>query len=283
MGTRLAIPGQRAGRRELARARRFRGDRKLSHWARARDAAYHRILLHRHLRHHAGLGAEHSRRADRSRHRADGRPYRFLPPYHDRTGQRQQRPGACLRRADRSAVARRFALDHGEHEPQYDAYGSNHADAALNLLTSFIGMFWQGEVQMTRSSAALAVAIGLLPATVQAQTIEEKAQACSACHGENGVPQQKDHPVIWGQQLGYLFIELRDFKVGARKNDLMSPIAQSLDPTDLMPLAQYFSQKAWPNLGQPPATGDVLAQAQRANGSIVCTSCHQEGFKGDRT
>jgi len=134
---------------------------------------------------------------------------------------------------------------------------------------------------MMRPLMAFAFAIGFFPAAAGAQTIEEKAQACSACHGENGVPQQKDHPVIWGQQLGYLFIELRDFKVGARKNDLMSPIAQSLDPTDLMPLAQYFSQKAWPNLGQPPATGDVLAQAQRANAAIVCTSCHQEGFKGD--
>ena len=134
---------------------------------------------------------------------------------------------------------------------------------------------------MTRPLAALAIAFVSFSAAAHAQTIEEKAQVCSACHGENGVPQQKDHPVIWGQQLGYLFIELRDFKVGARKNDLMSPIAQGLDPSDLMPLAQYFSQKPWPNLAQPPATGDVVAQAQRANASIVCTSCHQEGFKGD--
>jgi cytochrome c553 len=36
-------------------------------------------------------------------------------------------------------------------------------------------------------------------------------------------------------------------------------------------------------LGQPPATGEVAAQAQRANNSVVCTSCHQEGFKGDST
>jgi cytochrome c553 len=134
---------------------------------------------------------------------------------------------------------------------------------------------------MMRASTAFALAIALLPATVQAQTIEQKAQVCNACHGENGVPQQKDHPVIWGQQQGYLFIELRDFKTGARKNDLMSPIAQGLDFSDLMPLAQYFSQKAWPNLAQPPATGDVLAQAERINASVVCTSCHQEGFKGD--
>jgi cytochrome c553 len=132
-----------------------------------------------------------------------------------------------------------------------------------------------------RSLVALIAATAFLSTPAQAQTIEQKAQVCSECHGENGVPQQKDRPVIWGQQLGYLFIELRDFKTGARKNDLMSPKAQSLDFADLMPLAQYFSQKAWPNLMQPPATGDVLALAQRINASVVCTSCHQENFKGD--
>jgi len=28
---------------------------------------------------------------------------------------------------------------------------------------------------------------------------------------------------------------------------------------------------------------DVAAQAKRADTSVVCTSCHQEGFKGDGT
>jgi cytochrome c553 len=131
-----------------------------------------------------------------------------------------------------------------------------------------------------RSFLALTAATALLSTAAHAQNIEQKAQICSACHGQNGVPLQKDYPVIWGQQLGYLFIELRDFKTGARKNDLMSPIAQGLDSSDLMPLAQYFAQKAWPDLAQPPATGEVLAQAQRINAAVVCTSCHQEGFKG---
>src|SRR5271163_1466090 len=129
---------------------------------------------------------------------------------------------------------------------------------------------------MLRLKRAVALTLAILPCILprlaEAQSIEVKAQICAACHGENGVPTQQATPVpvIWGQQLGYLFIELRDFKIGARKNDLMSPIAQGLDPTDLMPLAQYFSQKPWPNLAQPPATGDVAAQAQRANASIVC-------------
>ena len=54
--------------------------------------------------------------------------------------------------------------------------------------------------------------------------------------------------------------------------------------TDLMPLAQYFSQKA---VAQSRSSrrrpADVAAQAKRANASVVCTSCHQEGFKGDST
>jgi cytochrome c553 len=136
---------------------------------------------------------------------------------------------------------------------------------------------------MKQALTAFLFALALFPITSRAQTIEQTAQSCGACHGADGVPQQKDYPVIWGQQLGYLFIELRDFKTGARKNDLMSPIAQSLEFSDLMPLAQYFSQKPWPNLQQPVAAGDVAVQAQRANASLVCTSCHQDGFKGDGT
>jgi cytochrome c553 len=134
-----------------------------------------------------------------------------------------------------------------------------------------------------RVLATFLFALALFPMASHAQTIEQTAQSCAACHGTDGVPLQKDYPVIWGQQLGYLFIELRDFKTGARKNDLMSPIAQSLEFSDLLPLAQYFAQKPWPNLQQPAASGDVAAQAQRANASVVCTSCHQEGFKGDST
>jgi cytochrome c553 len=123
------------------------------------------------------------------------------------------------------------------------------------------------------------------PFAAHAQSIEEKAQICAACHGENGVPPQQEFPVpvIWGQQLGYLIFQLRDFKSGARKNEQMTPIAQTLDAGDLMPLAQYFSKKAWPNLQQPAATAAVATQAQRANVSIGCTGCHQEGYKGEGT
>jgi cytochrome c553 len=131
--------------------------------------------------------------------------------------------------------------------------------------------------------AALAAALTLLPGSLGAQTVEQKAQLCSACHGESGVPQQKTTPVIWGQQLGYLYLELRDYKSGARKNDQMSAVVAGLERDDMMALAQYFSQKPWPSLGQPPAPQAVAAQALRATTSVVCTSCHQEGYKGEGT
>jgi cytochrome c553 len=129
--------------------------------------------------------------------------------------------------------------------------------------------------------AALALTTPLTPAN--AQTIEQKAQLCSACHGDTGVPQLKTTPVIWGQQLGYLYLELRDYKSGARKNDQMAAVAAGLERDDMMELAQYFSLKPWPNLGQPPAPQPVAAQALRATTSVVCTSCHQEGYNGEGT
>jgi len=137
-----------------------------------------------------------------------------------------------------------------------------------------------------RRGAIVTTLIMTLAASVSsaiAQTPEQKAQLCSACHGDSGVPQQKTTPVIWGQQLGYLYLELRDYKSGARKNDQMAAVAATLERDDMMALAQYFSQKPWPNLGQPPAPQAVAAQALRATTSVVCTSCHQEGYKGEGT
>ena len=51
----------------------------------------------------------------------------------------------------------------------------------------------------------------------------------------------------------------------------------------MMALAEYFSKKKWPSLGQPPAPADVAARAQRANGSVGCTGCHQASYHGEGT
>jgi cytochrome c553 len=122
----------------------------------------------------------------------------------------------------------------------------------------------------------------LLAANVAwADSIEDKAPLCSACHGEKGLPAEPAIPIIWGQNEGYLYVELRDFQKGARKDDRMTPIAQSLSKEDAKALAAYFAGKPWPKTGAPDASKADVASAMTAIKSVVCTSCHLEQFQGD--
>jgi cytochrome c553 len=118
---------------------------------------------------------------------------------------------------------------------------------------------------------------------LHAQSIEDKVQVCAGCHGADGKPIDKTFPIIWGQQAGYLYIELRDFKRGDRKNDIMQPIAASMSRDDMQAIAEYLSKKPWPDLGQPQAPKDVSDRASAANRSVGCTGCHLDHFQGDGT
>jgi cytochrome c553 len=114
-------------------------------------------------------------------------------------------------------------------------------------------------------------------------SIEEKVKLCATCHGENGVPINHTTPVIWGQNEGYLYLQLRDFKSGMRKNPIMGPIASQFEKKDMYALAAYFTKKKWPDLGQKPAPSDVAAKADSAAKSIGCRGCHLDHFQGDGT
>jgi cytochrome c553 len=129
---------------------------------------------------------------------------------------------------------------------------------------------------------ALAALLLAGPAAL-AQSVEEKAQVCAACHGEDGVPIDTTIPVIWGQNEGYLYLQLRDFKSGTRKNEQMSPIAATLEKEDMKALAAYFTKLKWPDLQQPTAPKEVAAKALSPISSIGCPSCHLDQYQGDGT
>lgn len=129
----------------------------------------------------------------------------------------------------------------------------------------------------------LACALLIGGQALAADAAPEKAALCATCHGAQGIPINKQTPVIWGQNEGYLYLQLRDFKSGARKNALMNPIAAPLEKDDQLAFAAYFSQQKWPNLGQPSAPDAVAAKAQTAASSIGCRGCHLDHFQGDGT
>jgi cytochrome c553 len=130
---------------------------------------------------------------------------------------------------------------------------------------------------------SLLVTLSFAVNNASADDVADKAQVCAGCHGENGIPQEKITPIIWGQNEGYLYLQLRDFKSGARKNDQMSAIVADLSKQDMKGLAKHFAGLKWPNLPQPAPAKDVAKNALTVIGSIGCTTCHLEQFQGDGT
>jgi cytochrome c553 len=122
--------------------------------------------------------------------------------------------------------------------------------------------------------AGVSFALAVVPAYA-ADDIEAKAQACAACHGQNGVPTDpKTIPIIWGQQQSYLVKQLHDYRSGDRDNPIMSPIAKQLAQEDLRKIAAYFAANTW------PAQTAAAATASPPKGIAQCQPCHQSNFEG---
>lgn len=134
---------------------------------------------------------------------------------------------------------------------------------------------------MTARAAGFAALLSLLlPPHVGAQPAADKLALCAACHGAKGVPADRSVPVIAGQQEGYLYLELRDFKLGHRRGGIMQEVAVSLDKTDMQALAAYFAAQPWPDLQQRRAPKAEAHQAEVLAGSAACEGCHASGFTG---
>jgi len=137
----------------------------------------------------------------------------------------------------------------------------------------------------TRSLVILLALLGafLLPAAARAETAPPKSAVCLACHGANGVPVAKYIPVIAGQNEGYLYLELRDYHLGNRKNPIMGTIAAQLSKQDMLDLAAWFSSQSWPALNQPAPKPEVRKRAETAINAAVCQSCHLANWQGAST
>ncbi len=106
-----------------------------------------------------------------------------------------------------------------------------------------------------------------------------KAQACEACHGPNGNSQNPAYPILAGQSWRYIYIELKDYKAGRRSDPVMSPIAQTLSPDDMIALGNFFAaQKPLPiNFQADPAKVDA---GRKTSDAALCPMCHLGGFVG---
>lgn len=129
--------------------------------------------------------------------------------------------------------------------------------------------------------AALVLSAGGLAVHAQ-DPIEEKAQVCTACHGEAGLPTDPQVPIIWGQHVGYMYIQLKDFKSGFRKSEIMNPIAAEMEKADMLALAEYFNKKQWPR-SQYTSEAEDEHKGETIASAGLCKECHLSGYVGDGT
>jgi cytochrome c553 len=91
--------------------------------------------------------------------------------------------------------------------------------------------------------ASLAAAGNVLAAG-DAAAGKAKAASCAACHGPGG--NSKVNP-LWpnlaGQHAVYIVKQLKDFKSGARKDPMMSPMAMPLSDQDMENLGAYYASE----------------------------------------
>jgi cytochrome c553 len=138
---------------------------------------------------------------------------------------------------------------------------------------------------MTFRSALVALACGLLAgqtcAAADLEAGKEKAEVCTACHGEKGAPEMANVPAIWGQNGNFLQWQLVYFRSERRKSEFMTPIAKDLTDADVRNLGAYFA-----SLPRPPAPTTDLADAslreagKKAIEDHHCAACHSDTFVG---
>ena len=135
---------------------------------------------------------------------------------------------------------------------------------------------------MHRVVPALALLLLVWSAPARAQDIAERLELCKTCHGEAGIPQEKDTPIIWGQNYYYLYVQLRDYKSGRRAHEIMSGIVADMTKEEMQALAKHFSAQPWPRIPHQ-ATEDQTVRAQRAIVAAECTACHFGTFLGNNS
>src|SRR6201996_6014000 len=122
------------------------------------------------------------------------------------------------------------------------------------------------------------LAFALATSSLHAETIQERAATCFACHGEHGQSETENTPSLGGQQSPYALIQLFMFREKLRVFEPMNEMAKSFTDDDLQKFADFIAKLPKP---QPPSEigdparmqkGLALAQANR------CNSCHNVDF-----
>jgi cytochrome c553 len=117
----------------------------------------------------------------------------------------------------------------------------------------------------------------------QAQAIEQKVAVCRACHLAGTLQSTSVIPNIWGQSEGYIYIQLRDFKSGARnapEDAAMRGFVATMSDADMLEIANYASTQPWPKAENISTDKALLKKGADVVAVLPCGGCHFNDWKG---
>ncbi|AGI25715.1 class I cytochrome c [Pseudomonas sp. ATCC 13867] len=88
---------------------------------------------------------------------------------------------------------------------------------------------------------AVMAALLLSGAASAADEMQALLPLCSSCHGAAGVSVAPNFPNLAGQRDVYLRKQLQDFRSGARKDPVMSPVAAGLTDAQIEAAVRYYT------------------------------------------
>ena len=94
---------------------------------------------------------------------------------------------------------------------------------------------------MKRAVATIAACVALASPAAEAPPGRAKARGCIPCHGALGISTAPDAPHLAGQPAIYTAAQLKAFRAGSRRHEVMNVIAKPLSDDDIEALAQWFA------------------------------------------
>ena len=114
------------------------------------------------------------------------------------------------------------------------------------------------------------------------EKVKDKIELCAGCHGENGISQMENTPSLAGQPDLFFQWQLVFFRSGARKNEIMGPIAETLTNEDVRNLGAYYAALPPPPAKSDGAADDLAAKGKQAAAGRRCASCHTDSYAGTK-
>ena len=110
--------------------------------------------------------------------------------------------------------------------------------------------------------------------------IRETLDTCFTCHGPNGVSDDPQIPILAGQHMYYLYVQLKDFKAERRVSPVMIEFVSILTKEEMRAIATFFSEQEWPNIGYR-ANPARARKGEVATIAGQCVQCHRGGYEGN--